>query len=56
VKDGTTMTAARRGVNRIKRSRYKTDDEFVGALRTAGKTKEADRYVARKAAKEGKRR
>ena len=45
------MTAARRGVNRIKRSRYTTDDEFVAALRAAGKTKEADRYVARKAAR-----
>jgi hypothetical protein len=29
------MTAARRGVNRIKRSRFKTDDKFVGALRAA---------------------
>jgi hypothetical protein len=51
VKEGTTMTAARRGVNRIKRSRYKTDDEFLGALRAAGKTREADRYVAWKARK-----
>ena len=45
------MTAARRGVNRIKRSRYQTDDEFVGALRAAGKTRKADRYVAFKAKK-----
>jgi hypothetical protein len=45
------MTAARRRVKRIKRSRYKTDDEFVGALRAAGKTKEAERYLARKAAR-----
>jgi hypothetical protein len=42
------MTAARRGSKRIKRSRYKTDDEFATALRAAGKTKQADRYIARK--------
>jgi hypothetical protein len=44
------MTAARRGSKRIKRSRYNTDDEFVSALRAAGKTKEAERYIARKEA------
>jgi hypothetical protein len=37
------MTAARRGSKRIKRSRFKTDEEFV-----AGKAKEAERYIARK--------
>jgi hypothetical protein len=41
------MTAARRGAKRIKRSRYKTDDEFVSALRAAGKTKQAEQYTAR---------
>jgi hypothetical protein len=50
------MTAARRGIKRIKRSRYSTDEEFLGALRAAGKTKEAERYIAAKARKEGKRR
>jgi len=42
------MTAARRGRQRIKRSRFKTDEEFVKALRDAGKAKEAERYIARK--------
>jgi hypothetical protein len=42
------MTAAQRGSKRIKRSRYKTDEEFVGALRAAGKTKQAEQYIARK--------
>jgi hypothetical protein len=45
------MTAARRGVKRMKRSRYTTDDEFVGALRAAGKTRVAERYIAFKAKK-----
>ena len=34
----------RRGTKRIKRSRFKTDEEFVKALRDAGKAKEAERY------------
>ena len=38
------MTAARQGSKRIKRSRFKTDEEFVKALRDAGKAKEAERY------------
>jgi len=42
------MTTARRGSKRIKRSRFKTDEDFVKALRDAGKAKEAVRYVARK--------
>ena len=42
------MTAVRRGRKRIKRSRFKTDEEFVKALRDAGKIKEAEKYIARK--------
>jgi len=44
--------AGRLKSKRIKRSHYETDDEFVAALRAAGKTKQADKYVARKAARE----
>ena len=44
--------AGRLKSKRIKRSHYKTDDEFVAALRAAGKTKQADKYVARKATRE----
>jgi hypothetical protein len=42
------MTAVRRERKRIKRSHFKTDEEFVKALRDAGKIKEAERYIARK--------
>jgi len=42
------MTAVGRQRNRIKRSRFEMDEEFVKALRDAGKTKEAERYIARK--------
>ena len=42
------MTAARRGSKRIKRSRFKTDEEFVKALRDAGKANAAEMDIARK--------
>src|SRR5262245_54402579 len=42
------MTAARRGNKRIKRSRFKTDEEFVKALRTQARQRKAERYIDRK--------